>query len=497
MNLLLILAGLGTALAAPSDEHGVTFSVAGGYIWMDPAENIDSTWAAVPRLGYGLSPRWTIETDFGFHQGQTRTAFAYGYDALTPRLNILFNLAPDAAIEPFFAAGGGLMHKRVRRDPGTWEDQAPEGENLGNFKNPDTDGLLNAGYGMLIPINGPVSLRTDFRALFNLGTEPHGEIDDAFTDFEVSAGFCFRGSELRKDTDGDGILDRDDECVTDPEDYDSFLDQDGCPDTDNDEDGIIDDEDDCPDDEEDFDKYRDYDGCPEDDNDNDGHVDWKDDCPNEAEDQDGYRDGDGCPDDDNDGDGIADLDDDCPNKAEDNDGFRDDDGCLDDDNDGDGIGDEFDVCPNSPETYNVFEDEDGCPDEAPAAPKEIERFTGVIHGINFKVDSDEITVDSYRILDEAAAVLVRYPEVRIEVQGHTDSDGSDAYNIELSDRRAKSVVRYLINRQVDPARLQYAGFGESRPLVEGDSADAKAVNRRVEFHVVQEDTADGGDTGIE
>ena len=59
------------------------------------------------------------------------------------------------------------------------------------------------------------------------------------------------------------------------------------------------------------------------------------------------------------------------------------------------------------------------------------------------------------------------------------------------------MVRYLINRQVEPDRLQYAGFGESRPLVEGDSADAKAVNRRVEFHVVQEDTADGGDTGIE
>ena len=489
--LTLALAGaLSPVLAAPRDEHGVTFSVAGGYIWMDPAENLDSTWAGVARLGYGLNPRWTLESDFGLHQGQTRTEFGYGYDLLSPRLNVLFNLAPEAPVEPFLTVGGGILHKRVRRDPDTYEEQSPEGTNLGNFKNPDTDGLINGGWGLLVPLNGPVSLRGDFRGLYNLGTEPHGEIDDAFLDWEITGGFCFRGSELRKDTDGDGILDRDDECPTDPEDYDRHLDQDGCPDPDNDGDGIIDDEDDCPDTEEDFDRFRDSDGCPEDDNDNDGIVDWQDDCPVDAEDLDGFRDRDGCPDEDNDGDGLLDLQDDCPNKAEDFDGWRDGDGCLDDDNDGDGIGDEFDACPNSPETYNDVEDEDGCPDEFQPPPPEMERFTGVIHGINFKVDSDEITVDSYRILDEAASVLNKFPEVRIEVQGHTDSDGSDEYNIDLSDRRARSVVKYLMGRGVDPERLSWAGFGESRPLVEETSKDAKAVNRRVEFHILQDDTAD-------
>ena len=87
-SFFLLLATLHAAIAAPRDEHGVTFSLAGGYLWMDPAENLDDTWAAVARLGYGLNPRWTVESDFAFHQGQTRTDFAYGYDLLTPRPNI-------------------------------------------------------------------------------------------------------------------------------------------------------------------------------------------------------------------------------------------------------------------------------------------------------------------------------------------------------------------------------------------------------------------------
>lgn len=488
---MLYLLAAGTALAQDhqvADQTGAALSVGAGWMWVDPEENIDSTWDLVPRLGYEVANHWILEAVVGIGQGKTRS-FGYGFDVYTPRVAVLFLLLADKPVEPFFAGEFGAIYKHVRRDPGVYEEHAPEGTNLGNFKNPDTDMLVAGGVGAFIHLGGPVHLRLDLRAMQNIGSEPHGEVQDEFTNFEALGGISFRQSELKRDTDGDGLLDRFDGCPTDPEDWDRFEDEDGCPDVDNDGDGIVDDDDQCPDVEEDFDEYRDRDGCPDEDNDSDGFVDWKDRCPDEPEDNDGFQDRDGCPDLDNDEDGIPDLEDRCPMDPEDVDGFQDRDGCPDEDNDRDTIRDSEDACPNDPETFNAFEDADGCPDTPPPSPKEIERFTGVIHGINFKVDSAEITVESYHILDEAAAVLARYPGVRIEVQGHTDSDASDVYNFELSDKRARSVVEYLVRRGIDPRRLQWIGYGESRPLVEGNTPDAKAVNRRVEFHQVHDDTS--------
>ncbi len=491
-----LFAALLAARAAPAAEprpiragdDGVTLGVAAGWVWTDPSENLDSTWVLVPRLGYAVSEHFTLETDLGLMQGQTRS-WGYGYDGLTPRENVLLDLAPRAALEPFIVLGGGIIWKHVRRDPDTWSTQPPEGENIGNYKNPDIDFLPNLGYGAYVRLGGGMCLRVDFRGLLNLGTEPHGEIADTFVDWELTAGLVYRDALRRRDIDGDGIVDRYDDCVEDPEDYDGFEDTDGCPDDDNDGDGILDAYDDCRDDAEDFDGYRDDDGCPEDDNDNDGLADWDDACPDTPEDRDNYRDEDGCPEDDNDKDGVLDVDDRCPNVPEDGDGFDDWDGCPDDDNDHDGITDYQDVCPDAAESWNGFEDQDGCPDEKPPEPPPIEKFTGVIEGINFKVDSDEITVDSYHILNEAAAVLLEYPNLRIEVQGHTDSDGSEEYNLDLSARRAKAVVDYLIGRGVPPERLEWVGYGESRPLVPEKGPDSKAVNRRVEFHIIEDGTA--------
>ena len=120
---------------------------------------------------------------------------------------------------------------------------------------------------------------------------------------------------------------------------------------DRDGDGIKDDEDQCPDDPEDFDGFQDQDGCPDPDNDNDGILDVDDKCPMVPEDHDGDEDEDGCPegaDGDRDGDGILDSVDKCPDVPEDRDGFEDQDGCPDPDNDQDGIPDKSDKCPNDP-----------------------------------------------------------------------------------------------------------------------------------------------------
>ncbi|MFN2370711.1 MAG: hypothetical protein ABR506_06075 [Candidatus Krumholzibacteriia bacterium] len=143
----------------------------------------------------------------------------------------------------------------------------------------------------------------------------------------VARQFSFGG----RDRDGDGVRDRYDRCPGEPEDFDGFQDEDGCPDLDNDQDGIADAQDLCPDEPEDFDGHRDHDGCPDD------FID-------------------------RDGDGVEDRNDQCPDEPEDLDGYADEDGCPDPDNDLDGIPDELDACPDEAETYNGVEDEDGCPD---------------------------------------------------------------------------------------------------------------------------------------
>lgn len=481
--LLALLLGSAVAEAQTArDEFGFTVTLSGGGYITDPDENIQTSWTVNPRVGYSLTRSLHLEAHSGWMQNETR-GWGYRYDALTPRLDLLWLINPELPVIPFLAAGPGMYWVRVNRLEDSQEEQEFPGSNLGNYKNPDQDLLLNIGPGLLIPLAGAMSLRLDARYIYTLGQEPYAGHDDLYNNLELTAGFMFRAAERNRDADGDSILDKYDTCPEKPEDWDTWEDEDGCPDPDNDGDGVADIDDDCPLDAEDMDGFQDGDGCPEWDNDNDGIPDDLDQCATRREDQDGYRDDDGCPDTDNDGDGIPDLNDRCPNHPEDIDSFQDDDGCEDSDNDGDGLPDGLDSCPFDAEIYNGHEDEDGCPDET---PKEIERFTGVIHGVNFEVNSDKITVESYRILDEAAAVLLKYPELRIEVQGHTDSDGSEESNFDLSDRRAESVVRYLVGRGVAAERLTWMGYGESRPLVGNDSAEGKAINRRVEFHLVGE-----------
>ena len=285
------------------------------------------------------------------------------------------------------------------------------------------------------------------------------------------------------DRDGDGIKDDLDRCPDAPEDFDGWEDEDGCPDPDNDRDGIVDVDDKCPDIPEDRDGVEDDDGCPEGDiNDRDGdHIpDNLDRCPDDPEDIDGFQDEDGCPDPDNDGDRILDVDDLCPNEPEDHDGWEDDDGCPDPDNDGDRIADKDDRCPNERETYNNFEDEDGCPDRH--AITMVTDGIVTLQPINFEYDKDVIKADSYYILDAVVAAVKGNPDFAlIEVQGHTDERGDDAYNLDLSERRAKAVVAYLIAHGIAAERLMSLGYGETQPVDRRHSEAAWQVNRRVNF----------------
>ena len=174
--------------------------------------------------------------------------------------------------------------------------------------------------------------------------------------------------------------------------------------------------------------------------------------------------------------------DECPNKTEDDDGFEDKDGCPDFDNDQDGFVDGADECPNHAETINGFQDKDGCPDEI---PEDLKRFTGVIPDIQFKQASDELLPSSFPTLNQAARTLMEYPEVRLEIQGHASAEGDDSYNLELSQRRADSVRRYLVAKGLDAKRLIAVGYGETVPAATNRNESGRSINRRVEFHILQ------------
>ena len=260
-------------------------------------------------------------------------------------------------------------------------------------------------------------------------------------------------------------------------------------DKDPDKDGILGDADGCPTDAEDADGFEDENGCPDPDNDADNVLDASDQCPSDPEDADGFKDEDGCPDPDNDGDGIADGTDQCPAEPEDADGFEDENGCPDPDNDGDGVLDAADTCPDKMETKNGYQDGDGCPDEVPAA---LAKFTGVIKGINFKTGSAEILKTSNKILDKAVKVMQDYPDIKLEIQGHTDDVGDDAANLDLSQKRAESVKAYFEGKGIAADRVSAKGYGETAPsapidgLKGGKLKAAQAKNRRVEFKLLSD-----------
>ena len=110
----------------------------------------------------------------------------------------------------------------------------------------------------------------------------------------------------------------------------------------------------------------------------------------------------------------------------------------------------------------------------------------VLHGITFEYNRADIRPSSYSVLDEAVELLKKHPEVKIEVGGHTDSDGSNSYNLDLSHLRAESVKRYLVNHGISASMLRTRGYGESQPVASNRTAAGKSQNRRIEFRVLSQ-----------
>lgn len=123
------------------------------------------------------------------------------------------------------------------------------------------------------------------------------------------------------------------------------------------------------------------------------------------------------------------------------------------------------------------------PEAAPVPPPTQKRI--VLRGVQFGFDSSTISPEAAPVLDQAATLLKENPDVLVVIEGHTDSIGSDEYNMALSIRRAEAVYRYLVNRGVDPERLRVESYGKTRPVADNDSEAARAQNRRVELHPKQ------------
>lgn len=270
-----------------------------------------------------------------------------------------------------------------------------------------------------------------------------------------------------KDSDGDGVLNKDDKCPDTP--LGVLVDKDGCP-LDGDRDGVWDGLDKCP--ETPDGALVDRDGCALD-GDRDGVPDGLDHCPDTP--YGAVVDDKGCALD-GDRDGVPDGIDECPNTP--NGALVDDRGCA-LDSDGDGVPDGLDKCPGTPHGTPV--DADGCPIVAPLFQPDEDRRTLILEGVFFQFDSDVLTSASAGTLDRVAESLKAWPEIRVEVGGHTDWIGTDAYNLDLSERRAASVRNHLVRKGVSTDQVTSRGYGESEPIAANQSEAGRANNRRVEL----------------
>ena len=151
------------------------------------------------------------------------------------------------------------------------------------------------------------------------------------------------------------------------------------------------------------------------------------------------------------------------------------------DSDGDGVYDNLDKCPGTPRGVAV--DAEGCP----------RRGSATLQGVTFEFDSSRLTAESRPVLDDVAADLKKYPRLQVELQGHTDSKGSDAYNLKLSNQRAQSVREYLLSQGVGAQQLIAKGYGESQPVADNKTEEGRTENRRVVMQVL----SNPGDVKVE
>ncbi len=416
------------------------------------------------RIGYVRFPNYDEATKSV--TSYTRKKVYVGLDAL---VNLHFY--KGRSLSPFIYGGIGIVTPELSFD--------------------DLYAHVPLGIGIELRVNDQTSMtaQTDYRFFF----------DEGYDSWQHAIGikFILRG----KDTDGDGITDKNDECPTQAgaingcpdSDRDGIADKSdrcvnepgvpenfGCP-SDRDRDGVYDRDDECPD------VAGTIKGCP--DKDKDGFADKNDDCPDKP----GTLKG--CPD--GDKDGVADKDDKCPTVPgpasnmgcppdRDQDGVPDaSDPCPDlagkingcPDTDGDGITDNVDKCPNTKGPASNM----GCPEIKVEDKKKLDI---AMRAVEFRTGTAVITTASYKLLNDVVGVLKSYPEMNLSIEGHTDNVGDAKNNQKLSEKRAKSCLDYLVKKGISADRLKSSGYGSSKPVGDNSTKTGRQSNRRTEFNPV-------------
>ena len=340
------------------------------------------------------------------------------------------DLIKSKTLEPIVHVGGGY----------TWLGDA-------------SAGTMNGGLGLTVWLSEQVglSLQSTYKHSFDDSRNPAFDVP---THMQHFAGLTFKFG--AKDTDNDGIYDKDDTC---PE-VAGLKQFNGCPDTDGD--GIQDSKDTCPNDA----GLPEFNGCP--DTDGDGVADKDDACVDVA----GLKTLNGCPD--ADGDGVADKSDKCPEVK----GPKENGGCPWPDRDGDKVLDKDDKCPDVKGTVA----NNGCPEVSDEAIKKLNDYAKTIL---FETAKSSFQKQTFPVLQAITAILKEYPDSKFSIEGHTDSDGKDDANQKLSEGRAAAVKNYLVENGIDASRLTSAGFGESKPIDTNKTKAGKANNRRVEVKLVK------------
>ncbi|WP_299223316.1 OmpA family protein [uncultured Psychroserpens sp.] len=398
--------------------------------YLDEFFNANDHWNVLPSLSTVsvsryLSEGFTITAAGSLNQidkiGDS-SADDLTYYALDGTVSYSFaKIINSTKIDPYLGVGGGY----------TWVDDIGAGT---------LNGTLGLNYWFTDNIG--VNVQTAYKHAFEDYLPKHWQ-------HSVGVAVKFGG----KDTDSDGIYDKNDACPDVPG-LEAFN---GCPDSDND--GIEDAKDDCPNEA----GLPEFNGCP--DTDGDGVADKNDDCPTVA----GLKALNGCPD--ADADGVADNADDCPNEK----GPAANKGCPWPDTDGDGVLDKDDQCPNEAGTVA----NNGCPEVNPTV-EVMEELNNYARTILFDSGKSTFKKETQPVLEAMTAIFKDYPRANFSLEGHTDSQGAKTSNQLLSERRANAVRDYLISNGIDADRLTATGFGEDYPIDTNKTSTGRKNNRRVE-----------------
>jgi outer membrane protein OmpA-like peptidoglycan-associated protein len=443
--------------------------------------NINPKFAFGAALGYQLSPVFGLRGQFmkgNLYSVRTDQNKILTSDIWDGALNLTININeifapnnPKRFANFYFFTGAGISSFKSKLE------DIPTGTIVQQHTGRQSSFVLPIGVGAAFRLSNTFSINLEYgdRTIFNPtkldftdgGKNNYDHYSYASAGLQINFG--------TKDTDADGVRDKDDLC---PDTFGEIV-LAGCPDKD--KDMIADKDDACPD----VAGKPEFNGCP--DTDGDGIIDGEDACPNSA----GNKDLNGCPDKDNDG--IADKDDKCPDDAgtkvlagcpdRDTDGIADNDdvcpdikgltqynGCP--DTDGDGIADNVDKCP---EVFGVASNY-GCPEV-----KQLEYYKIVY----FNFDKSVLDTKFIKDLDEVVAVMQENSTARLSIEGYADSQGAANYNMMLSGKRADFVINYLAKNGITKERLSKTSFGEAKPAATNKTKDGRAKNRRVEIRAIK------------